>query len=79
MQIYCNKNLMYFLYFDPGLGTMIAQATVAVVAGVALFSKTIMFKIKSFLGIHKKEEDFYDSIDEVEEKENTKENESNIK
>jgi ammonia channel protein AmtB len=70
---------MYFLYFDPGLGTMIAQATIAIVAGVAVFSKTIMFKIKSFLGLHKKEEDFYDSIDSTEDKENVKENESDIK
>jgi ammonia channel protein AmtB len=70
---------MYFLYFDPGLGTMIAQATIAIVAGVAVFSKTIMFKLKSFLGLHKKEEDFYDSIDSTEDKENVKENESDIK
>jgi len=70
---------MYFLYFDPGLGTMIAQATIAIVAGVAVFSKTIMFKFKSFLGLHKKEEDFYDSIDSNEDKENVKENESDIK
>jgi ammonia channel protein AmtB len=70
---------MYFLYFDPGLGTMIAQATIAIVAGVAVFSKTIMFKLKSFLGLHKKEEDFYDSIDSNEDKENVKENESDIK
>ena len=30
---------MQFLYFDPGLGAMIVQAIVAVVAGVVLFSK----------------------------------------
>lgn len=55
---------MYFLYFDPGLGAMLAQAAVAVAAAVALFSRTIMFKIKSILGLHKKEEDeMYDSID----------------
>ena len=55
---------MYFLYFDPGLGAMLAQAAVAVVAAVALFSKTVMFKIKSILGLHKKEADeMYDSID----------------
>lgn len=64
---------MYFLYFDPGLGAMIAQAAVAVVAAVALFSKTVMFKIKSILGLHKEEEesDFYDSIDDVDDNETT--------
>lgn len=55
---------MYFLYFDPGLGAMLAQAAVAIAAAVALFSKTVMFKIKSILGLHKKEDDeMYDSID----------------
>lgn len=55
---------MYFLYFDPGLGAMIAQAAIAAVAAVALFSKTVMFKIKSIFGLNKsQEEDNYDSID----------------
>lgn len=52
-----------FLYFDPGLGAMIAQAAVAAVAAVALFSKTVMYKIKSFLGLHKEEDDSFDNID----------------
>jgi len=52
---------MSFLYFDPGLGAMIVQAIVAVAAGVVLFSKNIMHKVKSFFGLVK--EDSYDSID----------------
>lgn len=70
---------MYFLYFDPGLGAMIAQAAIAVVAAVALFSKAFMFKIKSLFGIDKsKEEDSYGSIDLDEtEDDNDKSNTSN--
>ena len=53
---------MNFLYFDPGLGAMIVQAVVAVAAGVLLFSKNAMYKIKTLLGF-KTKEDGYDSID----------------
>ena len=54
---------MHFLYFDPGLGAMIIQAVVAAVAGVILFSKNLMYKIKSFLGIPKpQEDDLFDDI-----------------
>ncbi len=53
---------MNFLYFDPGLGAMIVQAVVAAAAGVLLFSKNVMYKIKSFLGLVK-DEDSQDSID----------------
>ncbi len=58
---------MNFLYFDPGLGAMIVQAVVAVAAGVLLFSKGVMYKVKSFFGLMKEDEDTYDSID-IEEK-----------
>jgi len=51
------------LYFDPGLGAMIIQGIVAFAAGVLLFSKNAMYKVKAFFGILKKEEDTYDSID----------------
>lgn len=55
---------MYFLYFDPGLGAMIIQAIVATVAGVVLFSKNLMYKIKLFLGLAKPmEDDVFDDID----------------
>lgn len=54
---------MNFLYFDPGLGAMIVQAVVAAAAGVLLFSKGVMYKVKSFFGLVKEEEDTYDSID----------------
>ena len=40
---------MHFLYFDPSIGAMIVQAIVAAVAGIVLFSKGLMFKIKSFI------------------------------
>ncbi len=42
------------LYIDPSIGMMIAQAAVAVFAGIVLFYKTVIGKIKSFLGISKK-------------------------
>jgi len=55
--------MIHFLYFDPGLGAMIIQAIIAAVAGVVLFSKNLMFKIKSFLGIAKPQEDVFDDIE----------------
>ncbi|SDW57725.1 hypothetical protein [Aequorivita viscosa] len=54
---------MNFLYFDPGLGAMLVQAIVAAAAGILLFSKGVMYKVKSFFGLVKEEEDTYDSID----------------
>ena len=55
---------MYFLYFDPGLGAMIVQAIVAVVAGVVLLSKGLLFKIKAFFGITKSDDqDLFDDIE----------------
>ncbi|WP_299890738.1 hypothetical protein [uncultured Lacinutrix sp.] len=53
---------MTFLYFDPGLGAMIIQAIIAAVAGVVLFSKNLMYKIKLFFGLVKEEEDLFDDI-----------------
>ena len=46
---------------------MIVQAAVAAAAGVLLFSKGVMYKVKSFFGLIKEEEDTYDSIDIKEE------------
>lgn len=54
---------MMFLYFDPGIGALIVQGIVAFVAGIVLFSKNLMFKIKSLLGLVKKEEGIFDEID----------------
>lgn len=55
---------MIILYFDPGLGAMIIQTIIAAVAGVILFSKNLMYKIKVFLGITKPiEDDVFDDID----------------
>ena len=62
---------MNVLYFDPGLGAMIVQAVVAAAAGILLFSKNVMYKVKSFFGLVKEEEDTYDSIDIEEEDTNT--------
>lgn len=52
---------MTFLYFDAGLGAMIAQGLVAGVAVVVLFYKSLVYKVKLLFGLVK-EEDF-DSID----------------
>ncbi len=46
---------------------MIVQAVVAAAAGILLFSKGVMYKVKSFFGFKKEEEDTYDSIDVEEE------------
>ncbi len=55
--------MIHFLYFDPGLGAMIIQAIVAAVAGVVLFSKNLMYKIKTFLGLSKPQDEVFDDID----------------
>jgi hypothetical protein len=55
---------MIILYFDPGLGAMIIQTIIAAVAGVILFSKNLMYKIKVFLGIAKRiDDDVFDDFD----------------
>lgn len=52
------------LYFDPGTGALIVQFFAAAVAGVLLFYRTVMHKIKSVFGIKSKEEDdFMDDTD----------------
>ncbi|WP_240472187.1 hypothetical protein [Mangrovimonas xylaniphaga] len=56
--------MIHFLYFDPGLGAMVVQAVIAAVAGVVLFSKNLMFKIKSLFGFSQdKNEELFDDID----------------
>lgn len=54
---------MNFLYFDAGIAAMLVQAVVAAAAGILLFSKGVMYKVKSFFGLAKEKEDTYDSID----------------
>jgi len=55
---------MIFLYFDPAIGALIIQAILAAVAGIVLFSKNLMFKIKSFFGLSKRDnQDLFDDID----------------
>jgi len=56
------KKRMYLLYFDPGLGAMIIQGIIAAVAGVILFSKNLMYKIKLFFSLVKKDDDLFDDI-----------------
>lgn len=63
---------MNFLYFDPGLGAMIIQAIIAAVAGVVLFSKNLMYKIKLFLGFTKQQKD--DVFEDIEIKDSDIEN-----
>lgn len=67
--------LMFFLYFDPGLGAMIVQAIVAAVAGFILFSKNLMHKVKLFFGLVKNNNDdeLFDDIDVKDSKVETKE------
>ena len=52
-----------FLYFDPGLGALILQFLIAVVAGIALFYRSVLRKIKSIFGIGKSPKDIFDDID----------------
>jgi hypothetical protein len=58
---------MILLYFDPGTGALIVQFLAAAVAGVLLFYRTVMHKIKSLFGIKNKEED--DFMDDKEQQE----------
>lgn len=63
--IFTERSLrMQFLYFDAGLGAMLVQALVAAVAGIALFYKSITYKIKSMFGLHKDapENEVFDDI-----------------
>jgi hypothetical protein len=54
------------LYFDPGTGALIVQFLAAAVAGVLLFYRTILHKIKAIFGVKDKEED--DFMDETDSK-----------
>lgn len=57
------------LYFDPGTGALIVQFLAAAVAGILLFYRTVLHKIKSIFGIKNKEEDdFMDETDNSEDK-----------
>ena len=56
------------LYFDPGTGALIVQFLAAAVAGVLLFYRTIVHKIKSIFGVKDKEEDDFMDEDDSKEK-----------
>ena len=58
------------LYFDPGTGALIVQFIAAGIAGVLLFYRTALSKIKSIFGIKSKNDD--DFMDENESNENEK-------
>ncbi|MBL7560452.1 hypothetical protein JAO71_11625 [Olleya sp. YSTF-M6] len=66
---------MYSLYFDPGLGAMIIQSIVAAVAAILLFSKNILYKVKAFFGLTKKDND--ELFDDINVKESDIDNTSN--
>ncbi|SDS02871.1 hypothetical protein SAMN04515667_1246 [Formosa sp. Hel1_31_208] len=55
--------MIHFLYFDPGLGALVLQVIAAAIAGVVLFSKNLMYKIKTFFGLVKHDDDVFDDID----------------
>jgi hypothetical protein len=42
---------------------MLVQAIVAAAAGIVLFSKNFMYKVKSFFGLTKSQKDGIDTID----------------
>ncbi|MGB5982467.1 MAG: hypothetical protein WBG46_10020 [Nonlabens sp.] len=56
------------LYFDPGLGAMIAQAAIAAFAGFVLFYKTVIATIKGWLGMNAEDKDSFDDAYEEEAK-----------
>jgi ATP-dependent Zn protease len=47
---------LFLLYIDPGSGSYLVQVIIAAVLGVAFYFKTIWWKIKSFFGAGKKED-----------------------
>lgn len=58
---------MTLLYFDPGTGALIVQFLAAAVAGVLMFYRTVLQKVKRVFGIEtKKEDDFMDEADKNE-------------
>ncbi|AZQ42741.1 hypothetical protein [Nonlabens ponticola] len=60
----------FLLYFDPGLGAMIAQAAIAAFAGFVLFYKTVIATVKHWLGMDKTDTaDSFDDAYQQEEKE----------
>lgn len=56
------------LYFDPGLGAMIAQAAIAAFAGFVLFYKTVIATVKGWLGMNPKNKS--DSFDDAYDQDN---------
>jgi hypothetical protein len=45
-----------FLYIDPGSSSLLLQFIIGICLGVAVFFKTIVFKIKSLFGFPKNKE-----------------------
>lgn len=49
--------MAFSLYFDPGTGALIVQFLAAAVAGIVLFYRTIVNKIKAIFGIRQNHAD----------------------
>jgi len=47
---------IYILYIDPGSGSYLIQVIIVAVLGVAVFSKNIKMRIKSFFSRKSKDE-----------------------
>lgn len=56
----------FSLYFDPGTGALIVQFIAAGVAGVVLFYKTIVTKVKNAFGIKDTHNDDFPDDDATE-------------
>ena len=59
--------MAFSLYFDPGTGALIVQFLAAAVAGVVLFYRTIVNKIKGIFGIRQNHSDDLPDNDETKE------------
>ena len=47
----------FLLYVDPGSSSYLIQVIIAAILGVAVYFKTIWFKIKSIFGAGKKDQE----------------------
>ena len=56
--------MIFFNYFDPGLGALIAQAFIAIIAGVSIFWKTVKAYIKSLFGQNDAKDEFEEMYDD---------------
>ena len=52
---------MVFAYIDPGTGSIILQAVIGAILGVAVAAKLFWHRILKFLGIRSKSQSFVDN------------------